>query len=144
MFPSTVGHQAPPSMGFSRQGYWSGLPCPSPGDLPIPGIKPKSLRSPALADRFFITRATWEAEWAFSACEQSCFSRVRLFATPWTVASQVLLSMGFSRQGYWSGLLCPFPGDLPEPVSLVSPDWQAGSLPRGPPGLPWLGSQRWK
>ena len=40
-----VAHQAPPSMGFSRQEYWSGLPFPSPGDLPDPGIKP---RSPAL------------------------------------------------------------------------------------------------
>ena len=36
-------HQAPPSMGFSRQEYWSGLPFPSPGNLPNPGIKPKSL-----------------------------------------------------------------------------------------------------
>ena len=36
----TVAHQAPPSMGFSRQEYWSGLPFPSPGDLPDPGIKP--------------------------------------------------------------------------------------------------------
>ena len=43
--PGTVAHQAPPSMGFSRQEYWSGLPFPSPGDLPDPGIKP---RSPAL------------------------------------------------------------------------------------------------
>ena len=43
--PWTVVHQAPPSMGFSRQGYWSGLPFPSPGDLPNPGIEP---RSPAL------------------------------------------------------------------------------------------------
>ena len=43
--PWTVAHQAPPSMGFSRQEYWSGLPFPSPGDLPEPGIKP---RSPAL------------------------------------------------------------------------------------------------
>ena len=43
--PWTVAHQAPPSMGFSRQEYWSGLPFPSPGDLPNPGIKP---RSPAL------------------------------------------------------------------------------------------------
>ena len=41
----TVAHQAPPSMGFSRQEYWSGLPFPSPGDLPDPGIEP---RSPAL------------------------------------------------------------------------------------------------
>ena len=45
--------------GISRQGYWSGLPCPSPGDLPNPGIEPKSLMSPALAAGFFTTRATW-------------------------------------------------------------------------------------
>ena len=43
--PWAVAHQAPPSMGFSRQEYWSGLPFPSPGYLPNPGIKP---RSPAL------------------------------------------------------------------------------------------------
>ena len=40
-------------MGFSRQEYWSGLPCPPPGDLPDPGIEPESLTSPALAGRFF-------------------------------------------------------------------------------------------
>ena len=40
--PWTVAHQSPPSMGFSRQEYWSGLPFPSPGDLPDPGIEPKS------------------------------------------------------------------------------------------------------
>ena len=40
--PWTVAHQAPPSMGFSRQEYWSGSPFPSPGDLPDPGIEPKS------------------------------------------------------------------------------------------------------
>ena len=40
--PWTVAHQAPPSMGFSRQEYWSGVPFPSPGDLPDPGIKPGS------------------------------------------------------------------------------------------------------
>ena len=56
----TVAHQAPLSMGFSRQECWSGLPCPPPGDLPDPGIKPASLTSPALADRFFTTGATWE------------------------------------------------------------------------------------
>ena len=38
----TIAHQAPPSMGFSRQEYWSGLPFPSPGDLPNPGIEPRS------------------------------------------------------------------------------------------------------
>ena len=40
--PWTVAHQAPPSMEFSRQEYWSGLPFPSPGDLPDPGIEPGS------------------------------------------------------------------------------------------------------
>ena len=57
--PWTVAHQTPLSIGFSRQEYWSGLPCPSLGDLLDPGIKPSSLVSSALADRFFTTSATW-------------------------------------------------------------------------------------
>ena len=58
----TVAYQAPPSMGFSRQEYWSGLPSSPPGDLLGPEIEPKPLTSsPALAGRFFITSATWEA-----------------------------------------------------------------------------------
>ena len=57
----TVAHQAPLSMGFFRQEYWSGLPCPPPGDLPNPGIEPTVLMSPALAGRSFNTGATWEA-----------------------------------------------------------------------------------
>ena len=48
-------------MGFSRQEYLSGLPCPPPGDLPNPGIKAASLMSPALAGGFFTPRAPWEA-----------------------------------------------------------------------------------
>ena len=59
--PWTIAHQAPLSMGFSRQEYWSGLPCSPPGDLPNPGIKPASLMSPALAGGFFTTSAIWEA-----------------------------------------------------------------------------------
>ena len=51
----TVAHQALLSMGFSRQEYWSGMPFPSPGDLPNPGIKPMSLSSLQLAGRFFTT-----------------------------------------------------------------------------------------
>ena len=47
--------------GFFRQGYWSGLLCPAPGDLPNPGIKPVSLKSPALAGGFYTSSATWEA-----------------------------------------------------------------------------------
>ena len=53
----TVAHQAPLSMGFSRQEYWNGLPCHPPGDLPDPGIK---FRSPVLAGWFSTTSTTWE------------------------------------------------------------------------------------
>ena len=55
--PWTVACQAPLSMGFSRQEYWNGLPCPPPGDLPNPGIEPMSIRSPVLAGEFFTTAA---------------------------------------------------------------------------------------
>ena len=76
----TAAHQAPPSLGFSRQEHWSGLPFPSPmresGKLKV---KMKSL------------------------------SRVRLLATPWTAAYQAPPSMGFSRQEYWSGVPLPSP-----------------------------------
>ena len=53
-----VAHQAPLSMGFSRQEYWGGLPWSFPGDLPEPGIKPVSPVSPALTGWFFITSTT--------------------------------------------------------------------------------------
>ena len=56
-------------------------------------------------------------------------SRVRLFATPWTVAYQALPSMGFSRQEYWRGLQFPSPGDLPDPgIKPGSPAFQADAL----------------
>ena len=54
----TIAHQAPLSMGFSRQEYWSDLPCPPPGDPPDPGIELMSLMSPALAGMFFTTSTT--------------------------------------------------------------------------------------
>ena len=57
----TVARQAPLSVEFSRKEYWNGLPSPPPGDLPEPGIKPVSLKSPALAGVLFTTSTTWEA-----------------------------------------------------------------------------------
>ena len=64
-------------------------------------------------------------------------SRVRLFATPWTVAHQAPLSIELSRQESWSGLLFPSPGDLPDPgIKLRSSAMQADSLPSEPPGKP--------
>ena len=71
-------------------------------------------------------------------CVLSRFSHVQLFATLWTVARQAPLSMGFSRQEYWSGLPFPFPGDLLdpgiEPMPLASPAL-AGELPLAPPAF---------
>ena len=67
-------------------------------------------------------------------------SHARLFVTPCTVVRQAPLSVGFSRQECWSGLLCPPPGDLPDPglnlhlLGLLH--WQAGSLAQAPPGKP--------
>ena len=64
-------------------------------------------------------------------------SRVRLFATPWTIAFQAPLSMEFSRQEYWSGLPFRSQGDLPDPgIEPGSPALQADSLPSEPPGKP--------
>ena len=71
-------------------------------------------------------------------CAQS-LSCVQLFATPWTVAHKAPLSMGFSRQEYWSGLPCPPPGGLPNPgIEPKSPALQADSLLTEPPEKPIL------
>ena len=58
----TEDHQAPLYVEFSRQEYWSGLPCHSTGDLPHPENEPASVMSPALAVGFFTTSVTWEAQ----------------------------------------------------------------------------------
>ena len=66
-------------------------------------------------------------------------SSVRLFVTTWTVAYQAPLSMGFSRQEYWSGSPFPSPGDLPNPgIEPGSPALQADALPSEPPGKPLI------
>ena len=66
-------------------------------------------------------------------------SPIRLFVTPWTVAYQAPLSMGFSRQQYWNGLPFPSPGDLPNPeIEPGSPALQADTLPSELPGKPQI------
>ena len=77
----TVAHQALLCMGFSRQGYWSGLSRPPPGDLPNSGIKPKSPMSP-LAGEFFTTIAIWEA---------SCMCLLSGFSSAWGSLSVIPL-----------------------------------------------------
>ena len=219
----TVVRQAPLFVGFLRQEYWNGLPDPPLGDLPSPGIKLISLRSPTLAGRFLTTSAIWEApqdllelthkkqcpfhhgEWnakvrsqqitwsnrqlwpwstkrsrakANSVLSRECTghskhplsttqevsphiditrwsspksdwlyslqanlenvkspSRVRLFASPWTVAHQAPPSVEFSRQEYWSGLLFPSPWDLPDSgIEPGSPTLQSDALLSESPG----------
>ena len=105
--PWTIAYQAPPSMGFSGQRYWSGLPFPPPEGLLDPGIEP---RSTCTAGRRFtlwatrevqsLKRAKWKWKWSLSVVSDS----LRPLGL---VAHQAPPSMGFSRQEYWSGL--PFP-----------------------------------
>ena len=69
--PPTEAHQAPLSVGFSRQEYWSGLPLTPPGDLPDPGMEPMSSASPALAGWFFTTKPRGESSknWFINALQ---------------------------------------------------------------------------
>ena len=99
----TVTRQAPLSVGFSRQEYWSGMPCPPPGDLPDPGIKPESLTSPTLAGGFFTTSTTWEALIGYVAV--LCRSVMSNSLPPHSYSPSGYSVHGeISRQEYWSGL----------------------------------------
>ena len=132
--PWTVAYQAPLSMRFSRQEYWSGWPFPSPGDLPDSGIE---LESRALQADSLLSESPGEPPNCMLLLLLSRFSRVQLFVTPQTVACQTPLSMDFSRQESWSGLPFPSPGDLPGPgIKLKSPGLQADSLLSESPGKP--------
>ena len=137
--PWTVACQAPLSVGFSRQEYWSGLPFPSPGDLPNPGMESGS---PALAGGFFATVAPGKACVYMRA--RACVCVCVLVAQPHpTLCRSVDYSLpgysvcGISRQEYCSGFAMPSSRDLPDPgIKLESPVLQADPLPLGPPGSP--------
>ena len=83
----TVACQAPLSMGFFRQEYWSKLPCPPPWYLPNPGIELSYLMSPALTGRFFSTSATWEA-------------------VVWTPVNKYTFLVWFRWESYYLTLIC--------------------------------------
>ena len=132
--PWAVAHQGTLSMEFSRQEYWSGLWFASPGDLLHPWIEP---RSSALWADSLPTEPSGKLP---SKCSVQSLNRVRLFATPWTVAHQDFLSMEFSRQEYWSGgshSLCLLPRDLLGPrIEPMSPALAGGFITTEPPGKP--------
>ena len=99
--PWTVAYQAPLSTGFSRQEYRSGLPLPSPGDLPDPRIE---LRSPTFQADTLTSESPGKPK-----VKVKSLSPIWLFATPWTAAYQAPPSTGFSRQEYWTRVLLPSP-----------------------------------
>ena len=91
--PETAAHQAPPSLGFSRKEHWIGLPFPSPGDLPNPGIKLAFLMSHSLIDKFFTTSTTMEKAMA-------PHSSTLAWKIPWTEEPGGLQSTGSPRVGH--------------------------------------------
>ena len=122
------------SVHFFRQDYWSGLPFPSPVDLPDPGIKPISPVSPVLqADSLPLSHQRSP----FTCVGGGLVVKLCLtLATPWIVACQAPLFMGVSRHEHWNELPCPPPGDLPNPgIKPSPPALQADSLPSEPLGI---------
>ena len=113
--PWTVALQVPFSTRFSRQEYWSGLPCPPPEDLPDPGIESTSLLSPALAGGFFTSaRPGNPLNWVESESESEVAQSCPTLSDPMDYSPPGPPSMGFPRQEYWSGLPFSSPGDLPD------------------------------
>ena len=121
----TVVHQAPLSMEFSRQEYWSGLPCPPPGDLPCPGIEPGSVMPPASAGGFLTTSTTWEAHVSHSVLSTCCDPM------DYTLPGSSIHGILQTRILKW---VFPSPEDLPDQeIEPRSPVLQADSLLSEPP-----------
>ena len=129
--PWIVARWAPLSMKHPRQEYWSGFPFPYPGDLPDEGSNPCLLHQQVGS---FTTEPPGKPRE-----KRKCYllSHVWLFVTPWVVAHQAPLSMGFSMQKYWNGLPLLSPWDPAEPgIKAGFPALQADSFPTEPPRKP--------
>ena len=114
--PWTVAYQAPPSMGFSRQEYWSGVPLPSLYIL---------LDNPILCIWKHVCVCVCACETVTKSCLTLCDP----------MDCQISLSLEFSRQEYWKGLPFPSPGDLPDPgIEPKSSTLEADTLTFEPPG----------
>ena len=126
----TTAHEAPLSMEFSRREYWSGLPFPSPGDLPDPEIEP---RSPALQADFLPSEPPRKVK-----VKVKSLSHVQLFSIPWAVVYQAPLSTGKNTgAGSFSLLQGIFLTQGSDPgIKPMSPTFQADALTSEPLGKP--------
>ena len=136
--PWTAAYQAPLSMGFSRQEYWSGLPFPPPGDLPNPGIKPIPPVSPALqADSLQRRHLGSPSTWLLLL---SRFSRVQLY-NPMDYSPPGASAHGILQTRILNWVAMPSSRGLSDPgikpTFPVSPALQADSLPLSPLGSPF-------
>ena len=144
-------------MGFSRQEYWSGLPCPPPGDLPEPGIKPASLTSPALAGKFFTARDTQEALSSLHSCLKSYVGRS--FHFTWQVHTERVwiririkwtVPQGTKRRTVTHiqlekdspGVLCSHQVTTGCSALALPPDLELGSRPRARVSDAFLGNEQ--
>ena len=135
--PWTVAYQAPPSTGFSRQVYWSGLPFPSPGDLPNPGIKPRSTR---IVGRHFTIWATAAAK-SLQSCPTLCDPMdcsLPDFSVPGILQARTLewVAISFSNAWKWKVKVKSL-----SPVWLLATPWTAAY--QAPPSMGFSGQQYW-
>ena len=140
---STVVHQAPLPMGFSKQEYWSGLPFPSPGGLPNSGNEPMSPAGHNLKNKGHsivlkppcVSSMDINGRWSSINKSESVGKLTQL--CPTLCDPRTIQSMEFSRPEYWSGYPFPSPGDLPNPgIEPRSPALEVDSAPAEPQGKP--------
>ena len=131
----TVAHQAPLSIGFSRQEHWRGLLCPPPGELPNLGIKLVSLMSPALAGGFFITSATWEAQWGSQSSWNTLFLYLSYYPFHLQVSFSLLLTTLLTYEP-GNGVLVPDLVQFSSSVQSLSRVRLCDPMDRSTPGLP--------
>ena len=156
--PWTVARQASLSMGFSRQEYWSGLPCPPPGDLPDTGTEPASLTPPPLAGWFSTTNASWEAwltsyyeqdtmQWLYYTHKRSWFLPQPIWSSCWYLEAIIILHTQGRKS--WKGRWGSFQSHplAQSPCSALSlGSWPSSTfsssalhcVSRCPSGLRWI------
>ena len=135
----SVAHQAPLSVEFSRQEYWSGCHSLLQGIFLTQGLNPGLLLCRKMVYHLSHQGSPKICITCMCACMLSHFSYVQLFATPWAIAHQAPLSMGILQARILEWLPFPSPGDLPDPgIEPGCPALEADALTSEPPGKPQI------